>query len=274
MSDLLLQIEDLSVGLKDNKDSNPLVNKLSFKVKRNQILGLVGESGAGKTLTMMAIANLLSQDLFWTSGTVDYIGTNNERLHLSELRMKKRRRETCRIMGIVLQDAMGSFNPYRKIGSQFVSTLRFRRKLTKQDAISETLEWIKRVGIHDAKSIMNTYPQQLSGGMRQRLAIALVMSYKPELILVDEPTTALDTINQMNVIHLMKDLATQTGTAMLYITHDLGVVAQLCDEVMVLRHGKKIEIGQVDTVYRKPQHPYTRSLLDQAQQILKPPTIK
>ena len=249
---MTLVIENLTVRV----GGIEAVHNLSFALEAGQRTGLIGESGSGKTLTALAIMGLLPERLSAT-GRVLYAG--RDMLAMSE-------RELCQIRGdrlaMIFQEPMTALNPVMKIGDQVAEPLRIHRHMRASEARSAAQQALERVKVPDAAEKMHAYPHQLSGGQRQRAMIAMATACSPEFLLADEPTTALDVTVQAQILDLLVDLVEERGGSLLLITHDLPVVANVCQNVLVLYGGHIVEEGSVDEVFSEPRHPYTRALLD------------
>jgi peptide/nickel transport system ATP-binding protein len=253
----LLEVRDLTVTFQ-RKGSTPFnaVDGVSFDVDPGQTIGLVGESGCGKSVTSLAIMGLLPKRGNRVSGTVSYEGT--DLLTLSDRQMRDRR---GRDLGMVFQDPLSSLNPVIPIGIQVTEVLERHRGMARKKAMVEAAGLLDKVGIPDPTRRLSEYPHQLSGGMRQRALIAIALAVQPRLLIADEPTTALDVTIQAQILALLKELVTDSGTALIMITHDLGVVAGLCDEVNVLYAGRVVEKAERHELFAQPRHPYTHGLL-------------
>ena len=247
-----LEVRELHVGV----GAVPAVQRVSFALGRSRRTGLIGESGSGKTLTALAIMGLLPDGLHAT-GTAVYDG--DDLLTLPEDRLCKLRGDR---LAMIFQEPMTALNPVMRIGRQVAEPLRVHRRLSRAGADREALRLLERVQIPDAAEKMQAYPHQLSGGQRQRAMIAMAIACSPDLLIADEPTTALDVTVQAQVLELLDRLVEEEGATLLLITHDLPVVAQICDEVMVMYGGRIVEVGETEAVFDKPRHPYTRGLLD------------
>ncbi len=253
----LLVVEVLSVVFqRRGEPATVAVDGVSFAVEPGRTLGLVGESGCGKSVTALAIMGLLPRRGVRTAGSVRFEGS--ELLGLPEPAMRDRR---GRDLGMVFQDPLSSLNPVLPIGLQVSEVLERHRALPRRQARVQAAELLTRVGIPDPQRRLDEYPHQLSGGMRQRALIAMALACRPRLLIADEPTTALDVTIQAQILALLRELATETGTALIMITHDLGVVAGLCDDVAVLYGGKVVEGGPRHSLFARPRHPYTAGLL-------------
>ena len=253
----LLEVRDLTVEF-HRKGEKPFtaVDQVSFDVEPGQTVGLVGESGCGKSVTSLAIMGLLPKRGAKVSGTVNFEGTDLLRLSDKQLRDKR-----GRDLGMVFQDPLSSLNPVIPIGLQVTEVLERHQGLSRKKAMVEAADLLDKVGIPDPKRRLSEYPHQLSGGMRQRALIAIALACRPRLLIADEPTTALDVTIQAQILTLLKGLVQDLGTALVMITHDLGVVAGLCDEVNVLYGGRVVEKAQRHELFGQPRHPYTHGLL-------------
>ncbi|MEU4252193.1 ABC transporter ATP-binding protein [Amycolatopsis sp. NPDC026612] len=253
----LLEVRDLKVDfVRRGEQSFTAVDGVSFDVEPGQTVGLVGESGCGKSVTSLAIMRLLAKRGNKVSGSVRFEGT--DLLKLSDREMRDRR---GRDLGMVFQDPLSSLNPVIPIGLQITEVLERHRGMSRKAASVEAVDLLDKVGIPDPSRRLSEYPHQLSGGMRQRALIAIALACRPRLLIADEPTTALDVTIQAQILALLRELVQDTGTALIMITHDLGVVAGLCDEVNVLYGGKIVERAQRHQLFAEPRHPYTHGLL-------------
>jgi peptide/nickel transport system ATP-binding protein len=253
----LLEVRDLRVVFQ-RKGETPFtaVDGVSFDVEPGQTVGLVGESGCGKSVTAMSIMGLLPKRGNKISGSAKFEDT--ELLTLSDRQMRDRR---GRDLAMVFQDPLSSLNPVIPIGLQVTEVLERHRDMTRKTAQVEAADLLDKVGIPDPRRRLDEYPHQLSGGMRQRALIAIALACRPRLLIADEPTTALDVTIQAQILALLAELVRDTGTALIMITHDLGVVAGLCDEVNVLYAGRVVERGGRHDLFAVPRHPYTHGLL-------------
>ena len=234
------------------------VNDVSFELSTGELLGVVGESGSGKSVTMMSLMNLLpSPPAEVVSGEVRFEGRDVRAMAGDELRALRGGE-----IGFVFQDPMTSLNPVFTVGFQLVEPLREHLGLSKQDARVRAAELLARVGIPDPHARLNDYPHQFSGGMRQRVMIAIALSCDPKVLIADEPTTALDVTIQAQILELVRKLRQDQGMGIVWITHDLGVVAGIADRVMVMYGGQVVEHAAVRELFARPAHPYTRALLD------------
>ncbi|WP_392425563.1 ABC transporter ATP-binding protein [Barrientosiimonas humi] len=253
----LLQVRDLSVVFQRRGDEPfTAVDKVSFDVRPGQTVGLVGESGCGKSVTSMAIMGLLPKRGNRITGEVLYDGTD-----LLSLRDRERRDRRGRDLAMIFQDPLSSLNPVIPIGIQVTEVIERHQGKSRKQAMPEARELLDKVGIPDPNRRLKEYPHQLSGGMRQRALIAMALACKPRLLIADEPTTALDVTIQAQILTLLQDLVRESGTALIMITHDLGVVAGLVDEVNVLYAGRIVERAGRHDLFADPRHPYTGGLL-------------
>jgi len=254
--DSLLSVKDLQVQFQTKKGINTAVDGISFSIEKGEILGIVGESGCGKSVTSMSILQLLGTNSKISQGSIKLEG--RELLTMTE-------DEMCKIRGneiaMIFQDPMTALNPTMSIGEQLIEPLIIHQGYKKKDAWNEAIEVLKKVGISAPEKRMKEYPHQLSGGMRQRIMIAMAVSCAPKLLIADEPTTALDVTIQAQILELMLDLRKKMDTAIILITHDMGVVAETADNILVLYAGKVVEYGSVKDIFNTPKHPYTQGLL-------------
>ena len=253
----LLTVDNLSVTFqRRGEEAFRAVDGVSFSVRPGQTVGLVGESGCGKSVTSLAIMGLLPKRGNRVTGRVDFEGT--DLLTLSDAQMRDRRGKD---LAMVFQDPLSSLNPVIPVGRQVTEVLERHRGMSKKAAMPMAADLLKRVGIPDPERRIKDYPHQMSGGMRQRALIAIALACAPRLLIADEPTTALDVTIQAQILALLKELVQDTGTALIMITHDLGVVAGLCDEVNVLYGGRIVERADRHPLFADPRHPYTHGLL-------------
>jgi peptide/nickel transport system ATP-binding protein len=255
MSTPLLEVTDLSVRFDTDDGQVHAVDKLSFSLAEREVLGIVGESGCGKSVTCMSLVRLLPETAH-VSGSVRFEGTD-----LLTLPMRRLRRVRGRQISYVFQEPMTSLNPVFSIGHQVEESLRRHLDLSRHDARARAIELLQLVRIPAAARRLGEYPHQLSGGMRQRVMIAMALACDPKLLVADEPTTALDVTIQAGILDLMRDIRERLGTAIILITHNLGVVADVADRVVVMYAGRKVEEASVDDLFAHPQHPYTIGLL-------------
>ncbi|MDA3146946.1 ABC transporter ATP-binding protein [Leucobacter sp. UCMA 4100] len=254
----LLQVEDLVVEVQARRGTSTPVDRISFAINRGETLGLVGESGSGKSLTAMSIIKLLPTRAVQMAGGrivldgVDMASYSNKQMR--DIRGKR--------IGTIFQEPMTALNPAFTIGFQIAEPIRRHLGLSKKAARKRVIELLEMVGIARAGEIADSYPHHLSGGMRQRAMIAMAMSCEPDLLIADEPTTALDVTTQAQILDLILDLQEEHGTAVLLVTHDLGVVAQACQNVTVMRRGIIVEQAPVIDIFERPSHPYTEALLE------------
>lgn len=253
----VLKIDNLHVCFETKKGRKLAVDGVSFDVQKGEIFGLVGESGCGKSVTSMSILKLISSPGKITEGKIIVDGEDVRTL--SEKMMQKKIRGSK--ISMIFQEPMTSLNPLISIGEQISETLRVHKGISRQQAKEEAIKQLKSVGIPMAEKHYDSYPHSLSGGMRQRVMIAIAMACEPEILIADEPTTALDVTIQAQILQLMKKVRDETGTAIVLITHDLGVVANMCDRVAVMYCGKIVEEGATEEILRNPQHPYTKGLI-------------
>jgi len=253
----LLSIRDLTVQFtRAGEESFTAVDHVSFDVQPGQTVGLVGESGCGKSVTSLAIMGLLPHRGNKVTGTVDFDGT--DLLSLSDAQMRDRR---GRDVAMIFQDPLSSLNPVVPIGIQVTEVSERHRGMKRSEARPLAEELLRKVGIPDPARRLREYPHQLSGGMRQRALIAMALACEPRLLIADEPTTALDVTIQAQILTLLRELVEESGTALIMITHDLGVVAGLCDRVNVLYGGRIVERADRHELFATPRHPYTTGLL-------------
>lgn len=259
MSQPVLEVRDLMVEFVSPHADRPPVRTLrgvSLDIAAGEILGLVGESGAGKSLTGAAVLGLLAAGGRISGGEIRFAGRRIDRLPEAEIRALRGSR-----IGAVFQDPMTALDPLMTVGDQLAETIRTHHRLSRKQALEQAVSLLDSVGVPAAAKRLSQYPHQFSGGMRQRVVLALAMAGEPDLLIADEPTTALDVSVQAQVLALFRDLCDARGTAVLLVTHDMGVVAEICDRVGVMYAGRIVEIGRVDDVLERPAHPYAEGLL-------------
>ena len=252
----LLEVEDLRVRFYTEEGAVKAVDNLSFRIEAGEMFGVVGESGAGKSVTALAIMRLITSPGRIESGEIRFNGKNL--LDMSEQEIRSVRGNE---IAMVFQDAQTALNPSYTVGEQIAEAVRHHLGYDKAEATERAIQLLDEVGIPEAESRVSDYPHQFSGGMQQRAVIAMALSCDPDLLICDEPTTALDVTIEAQILELIQDLGTEFDTAVMMITHDLGVVAEVCDRVMVLYGGKAVEKAPVDDLYYDPKHPYTVGLM-------------
>ncbi len=253
----ILTIKNLDITFRTNAGNIHAIRGIDFSLPIGKTVALVGESGSGKSVTMKAVAGLLDSNAVINSGEIIYDNLDLLTLSKKDLRQKINGQQ----IAMVFQDPMTSLDPTMQIGDQITEGMFLHKKISKADARQRAVELLKLVGIVDAEKRIKNYPHQLSGGMRQRVVIAIALSCEPKILICDEPTTALDVTIQAKILDLIKDLQAQMGLSVIYITHDLGVVAKVADFVNVMYAGKIIEFGTVEEIFYDPRHPYTWGLL-------------
>lgn len=255
-SHLLLNVNNLSVAFNTDEGHVRALDNISFSLKKGETLGLVGESGSGKSVTALSIMRLLSSSSSKITNGAIYLEDTNI-LSLAESQMRKIRGNK---ISMIFQEPMTSLNPVFTVGDQIIEAIMVHQKITTKKALDKAIEMLSLVGI--SKEKINQYPHQLSGGMRQRIMIAMALSCNPDILIADEPTTALDVTIQAQILDLMKKLQRELSMSIILITHDLGVVAQTCDRVLVMYAGQIVEEALVDDLFLSPKHPYTIGLLN------------
>ena len=260
----MLTVENLSISFRTDEGMITPVQGVSFSVEKGKTLGLVGESGSGKSISTKALMRLLPGSSTLSPETrIRYTAKDGREIKIDEIKPGARALRNLRggEIGMIFQEPMASFSPVYTVGNQMIETIRLHRGVGKREARELAVEMLDKVGISNAPERIDQYPHELSGGMRQRAMIALALSAGPALLIADEPTTALDVTIQAQVLELMRDLQRDLGMAMIFITHDLGVIAQIADEVAVMYLGTIVERGPTRDVIRAPRHPYTQGLL-------------
>ena len=256
MSDPILSVKNLTVVFKTRFGEVPVIDDVSFSIAPSEILGIVGESGCGKTMTSLAIMRLMPDQGIVTSGSIMLSG--EDLVYASESRMRDLRGNE---ISMVFQEPMTSLNPVFSVGEQIAEVLTTHQGLSKREAREQAVELLESVKIPLPSRRVNDYPHQLSGGMRQRVMIAIALACKPKVLIADEPTTALDVTVQAHIFELLHELRDHTGTSIVLITHDMASVAQMAERVLVMYAGRKVEEGPVEEILTNPLHPYTQGLI-------------
>lgn len=256
-NDVILQVEDLKTYFKLDEGLLKAVDGVSFNLHKSEVLGIVGESGSGKSVTNLAIMKLIPVPPGRIAGgKVLFDGTDILKMNDAEIRDLRGNK-----ISMIFQDPMTSLNPFLRISTQMVETIVLHQDLDKKAAREKAIEMLKLAGIPAPEKRIDQYPHQFSGGMRQRVMIAMALSCNPEILIADEPTTALDVTIQAQILDLIKDLSAKLGTAVILITHSLGVVAGMCDNICVMYAGRIVERGTADEIFDDPKHPYTQGLI-------------
>ncbi|AEJ77050.1 ABC transporter ATP-binding protein [Chlamydia trachomatis] len=254
MSEDLLKIDNLVVSVKNSNQR--LVNHLSLTIKRCQSMALVGENGSGKTTVSKAVLGFLPDNCYIQSGRILYSSTDITRLSRRQLQTIRGKK-----IATIFQNAMGTLTPSMRVGAQIVETLRHHFDMSKEEAFSKARELLESVHIESPDRCLQLYPFELSGGMCQRVSIAIALATNPELIIADEPSTALDSISQAQVLRVLTQIHQNHSTALLLITHNLALVSELCEEMAIIRYGEIVEQGPVQELLHSPSHPYTQQLI-------------
>ena len=256
MAEKLLEVKNLRTEFKRDKTWVTAVNNVSFSIQPGEILGLVGESGCGKSVTSLSIMKLLARNSKISNGEILLNGKD-----LLKEDKKGMRKIRGREVAMIFQEPMNSLNPCMRIEKQLTEAILLHNNFSKEEAHNRAFEVLKSVGIPEPDMTLKSYPHQLSGGMCQRVMIAMAMSCEPELLIADEPTTALDVTIQAQILELMQDLQKKLGMAIIIVTHDLGVIADMCDEIIVMYGGRVCERGTAEDIFYRPHHEYTKGLL-------------
>ena len=257
MAEKLLEVKNLRTEFKRDKTWVTAVNNVSFSIQPGEILGLVGESGCGKSVTSLSIMKLLARNSKISNGEILLNGKD-----LLKEDKKGMRKIRGREVAMIFQEPMNSLNPCMRIEKQLTEAILLHNNFSKEEAHNRAFEVLKSVGIPEPDMTLKSYPHQLSGGMCQRVMIAMAMSCEPELLIADEPTTALDVTIQAQILELMMELKDKLGMAIIMITHDLGIVASMCDRIAVMYAGRIVETGTCDEIFYNPKHEYTKGLLE------------
>ncbi|MBL0385271.1 ABC transporter ATP-binding protein [Tumebacillus sp. ITR2] len=252
----ILEVRNLKTQFHSETRVVPAVDGISFALQKGETLGVVGESGCGKSVTSLSIMRLLAKGAKIADGQIQFNG--RDLLGLTDAEMRNVRGNE---IAMIFQEPMTSLNPVYTIGKQLAEMTMLHRGHSKREALNHAIEMLKKVNIPRPEKIVNEYPHQLSGGMRQRVMIAMAMSCDPDVLIADEPTTALDVTIQAQILDLMRDLSARQNTSILLITHDLGVVAEMCQRVIVMYAGQVVESADVQSLFERPSHPYTQGLM-------------
>lgn len=252
----ILTIENMNVRFNTPDGFVQAVSNLSYTINKGETLGIVGESGSGKSQSVFALMGLTADNGI-VSGQANFHGQNL--LTMSKRQLNRIRAEQ---IGMIFQDPMTSLNPFMKVGKQLSEVLMIHKGMSRREADVEAIKMLDAVRIPSAETRMSQFPHEMSGGMRQRIMIAMALLCKPELLIADEPTTALDVTVQAQILTLLRELQAEFNTAILLITHDMGVVAEMCDRVLVMYGGQKMEEATTDNIFGRPAHPYTQGLLE------------
>lgn len=270
MSDILLDVQNLVTEFKTENGIMRAVDDVSFQVKKGEVIGIVGESGSGKSVTSLSIMRLIPNPPGKiVSGVINYYRDGQHPIDLVQIPDNEMRTYRGNEISMIFQEPMTSLNPVFTCGNQVMEAILLHQKVTKNEAEQKTLELFAKVKLPNPERILNAYPHQLSGGQKQRVMIAMAMSCQPQLLIADEPTTALDVTVQKTILELINDLSHETGMSTIFITHDLGVIAEIADRVVVMYKGKIVEQGTVLEIFSDPKHPYTKGLL-----ACRPPLVK
>ena len=261
MQDNILKINGLKTYFHTEDRIVKAVDGLDLELKRGETLGIVGESGSGKSVSSLSIMRLIERPGKIEEGSIHYFNKDDSSIDLLQLSEKEMQSYRGSKIAMIFQEPMSSLNPSYKCGNQITEAIRLHLKLDKADAKTKTLELFNKVKLPEPERIFNAYPHQLSGGQLQRVMIAMALSCGPDIIIADEPTTALDVTVQKSIIQLLKDFSKEDGTSVIFISHDLGVISEIADRVIVMYKGKVMERGSIQDMFEKPQHPYTKSLL-------------
>lgn len=264
MNKNLVEVEALDLYLPDGRNENHILKGISFSVPKGARLGIVGESGSGKSMTMYSLCDLLPAGRTKVSGKIVYHGETD----ILQLAEKQKRLYCAKNAAIILQNAIDALNPYFRIRTQMLETIRFHHSLEAGEAEKRMRDLLVQVGIEDVEGVLRKYPGQLSGGMRQRVAIALALESDASLLIADEPTTSLDAVNQMRLITLIRKIVEEKDLTLIYISHNLGIIHMLCEDVLVMKEGEIVERGSCGKVFSAPRHPYTKALVEGTKELL------
>lgn len=269
MDQAVLQVKELSLSFSHPTGRQRILDRVSLELRPHEVMGLVGESGSGKTMTSLAIIRLLPRSAQIDGGSIWFNG--QDLLSLPESRVRGIRGAQ---IAMIFQSPRASLNPLMRAGDQVARVLRKHRDLDRQEAHQQAIELLQHVGISDAAARGRAYPHQLSGGMAQRVLIAMMLACRPRLLIADEPTTGLDVTIQAQIFGLIKEVQAETGATLLLITHDLGVVSEMCQRVAIIYAGQIMEVATVQALFREPRHPYTEMLLGSVMRVDRPVDIE
>lgn len=260
----IISVRDLSISLDNDGTQVPITSEVSFEIGEGEVLALVGESGSGKSVTALALMQLLAPSLRITGGQILLSGNDQAPVDIAPMGTRGQRIEALRgaRLGMIFQEPMSSFSPVHTIGQQITEVVHIHERASRSEARERAADLLDKVGIPDPVGALNRLPAEFSGGMRQRAMIARALICNPDVLIADEPTTALDVTIQGQILQLLNDLRSELGMSILFITHDLGVVAQMADNVSVMYAGRIVESGTVREIFKSPVHPYTRALLE------------
>lgn len=261
MPEPIINVQNLSVYFPAEGDVVRAVDDISFSIQPGEVVGLVGESGSGKSVTALALMQLVDSPGRIVSGEIDFRRDNGEIVDCARASRETMQSLRGSEIAMIFQEPMTSLNPVYSIGNQIEEALRAHGKIARAELHRRVIDVLERVRIPDPERTAKSYPHELSGGMRQRAMIAMALSCRPRLLLVDEPTTALDVTIQAQILMLLQSLQHDMNMSMLFITHDLGVIAQVADRVLVMNEGKIVESNDIQSIFAAPQHPYTKMLL-------------
>jgi ABC-type dipeptide/oligopeptide/nickel transport system ATPase component len=263
MNDPILRVNSLNITVKNKKKKMQILRNVSFDLRGNQALGIAGRSGAGKSMTMYALTGLVSPVAMDMTGSVSYYDGEN----VLDMREKQRRVYCAKNTAIIFQDSMNALNPHEKIYKQLEETILFHSGITKTNASNRIGELMDMVGIKYDKSTLNKYPHQFSGGMRQRIAIVLALETNAKILIADEPTTALDSVNQLKTVEFIQNVCRRKNLSLVFISHNLGLIAKLCSDVIVMENGEIVDSGPVDSVFASPASSHTLELVNGAKKL-------
>jgi oligopeptide transport system ATP-binding protein len=263
MESTIFRIDTLSLSFKNGRDEINVLRNINLNINHGEIISLVGESGSGKSVFLRTLIGLNARNGQYKSGSIMF-----EDQDLTKIKDKEWEKFRGKKIAMIFQDPMNSLNPVKKVKSQIIEVVKLHQKIKNKKELNKlALEYLNIVKIKDADKVMNMYPHQLSGGMKQRIVIAIILACKPDVILADEPTTAIDTTVQSEILRLLLELQTKYKLTIVFVTHDIGVVSQISDRVAVMYAGKIVEVGMRNEVINNPQHPYTRALLSSLPQM-------
>ncbi|HAP01996.1 MAG TPA: ABC transporter ATP-binding protein, partial [Bacteroidetes bacterium] len=261
LPDSILEVNNLKVSFSSDEGENTVVHEISFQLNKGEILGIVGESGSGKSVTSLSVMRLIQSPGKIDGGEIFLRTKNNVEQNLLAISEKEMQKVRGNEVAMIFQEPMTSLNPVFTCGAQVIEAILLHKKIRKSEARKQVLALFEKVLLPDPNRIYKSYPHQLSGGQKQRVMIAMAMSCNPSILIADEPTTALDVTVQAAILQLMKRLQREENASIVFITHDLGVIAEIADRVAVMYRGKIVETGTVNEIFSSPKHPYTKSLL-------------
>lgn len=266
--DTILQVQDLSLNMRQQKQEKPILHEISLNICRGEKWAIAGESGAGKSMTMYALASLLPEKNTVLTGKIEYRESDGSYTDILALPYQERTRYCAKKVSLIFQDSINALNPFETVGAQWCHTLKYSHpEMKKAERTSHILARLADFGITDGQ-VTRKYPHQLSGGMKQRIAMAMAMESEAQLLIADEPTTSLDAVNQRKAVEQILGLCEKNHLTMLYISHNLALLREICTNIAVFKDGRIIETGRIGEVFENPVHPYTKKLIEETKKLM------